>query len=81
MKEGRKRGIWHISCQSTDKELLPAFVLLYTNCPLHIITFLKLFSGKLKTFSYKAKQYTEIGKKNYTLKITSSWALELKYGI
>lgn len=52
--EGReKQGICHISCQSTYTELLPAFVLLYSNCPLHIITFLKLFPGELKTFFTK----------------------------
>ena len=53
--------IWHISCQSTDKELLPAFVLL-CYCPLYIITFLKLFLGKLMTF-LQIKNGTQIEKK------------------
>lgn len=42
-KGERKHGVFGTSYQSSDKELLPAFVFLY-NFPLHIITFIKLLS-------------------------------------
>lgn len=79
-KERREKtgGIWHMSYQSSDKELLPAFVFLY-NVPLHIIAFLKLFSWETNDiFFHKAKLYIEIEKE---LLFTSSWVLKLNYGI
>lgn len=73
-KGERKHGVFGTSYQSSDKELLPAFVFLY-NFPLHIITFIKLLSWESNDIFFPQSKtvYRNRKRERITLKITSSW--------